>query len=298
MPYVPQQWLWEGLLSYGTCSILSGKPKDGKSTFVRHLIKALIEGSTFLGRKVSKAGVIYLAIEENRQYVKNVFSEIGLCSTEMLSLHVGSFDVSKPEQMVLDIKNHCETLESGLIVIDPFIKSVPSFDTNDYAKSTQATQLFLDLARSTDAHVLLIHHARKGESSGQESAMGSNGLSGGVDNTIVLEKSSKFSTLSFRGRYIESQELSFRLEGSNLVNVDTNDKFTYLRDSICRALTQKSSQTRDQLRASVACRDQDLASVLNELVASQKILVEGAGVRGSKKTYKINSLPSDIGGKE
>ncbi len=290
MPDVAEEWIWDGLISRGTCSILSGKPKDGKSTFVRHLIKAITDGSDFLNRKVTKTGIIYLAIEENRFYVKKIFSEIGMLPTESLLLHVGSFDVSNPDRLFKEIKETAEMYQCGLIIVDPLIKAVPGFDTNDYAKATQITQWFLDLARSAKAHVLLIHHTRKGESSGQESAMGSNGFSGGVDNTIVLENSPKFSTLSFRGRYIETQEVSFKRDGASLVKIDSSDKSSYISEAIIHALEKKSPQSREQMRTAIACRDQDLSKALNELIELNQVSVEGTGVRGSKRVYKLNSL--------
>lgn len=298
MPDVAEEWIWDGLLSRGTCSILSGKPKDGKSTFVRHLIKAITDESDFLCRRVTKTGVIYLAIEESRFYVKKIFSEIGMVPTESVLLHVGSFDVSKPERLFEEIKDTAEMYQCGLIVIDPLIKAVPGFDTNDYGKATQITQWFLDLARSANAHVLLIHHTRKGESMGQESAMGSNGFSGGVDNTIVLENSTRFSTLSFRGRYIETQEVSFKRDGSSLVKVDSSDRAAYIAESVIQLLDKKSPQSKEQLRTAIACRDQDLSRVLQELIELNRVSVEGAGVRGSKRLYKLNSPLSANFGEE
>lgn len=297
MPPEEPSWIWEGRLSQGTCSILSGKPKEGKSTFVRHLIAAVLKGETFLGRKTVPFPVVYVAIEECRNQVRSIFIEAGVDPLEDLILQVGSFDRSRPEQLIIDLKKACEIYRCGLIAIDPLVKSVPVFDTNDYSKATEVTQWFLDLARETNSHVLLVHHSKKGEFAGQESAMGSNGFSGGVDNTITLEANTRFSTLSFRGRYIQHHEVSFYRSKGSLLVVDEDYKNQAIEDQILSAISKApEGLSIEQLKSTVRIREQMRSRILNNLVAKGMVIAEGGGKKGSPRCFRLSSpLESEMG---
>ena len=289
MPYTEPEWLWEKQLAMGSCSLFSGKPKTGKSTFVRYLISAVLNGIEFLGQPTRKSSVIYVAIEEQKQFIKKVFSEAGIEPTDNLILQVGSFDTTSIDQLILDLKESAELYDAKLIIIDTLIKAVSKFDTNDYGTATFITQKFLELARNSNAHILLIHHAKKGDMNGQESAMGSIGFSGGVDNTIVFDSNSNYSSVSFKGRYIEEKEIGFVRNGLTLDLIDLKNRESMVSSMVVKALEHQSDLTRDQLKMVVPCRDEILTKVLKNLQENKTVSSLGNGTKGSKKTYKLNS---------
>lgn len=296
MPFKEPDWLLADSLALGSCTLLSGKPKAGKSTFVRHLIKAIISGSEFLGKKTNKSSVIYLALEEQRDFVRKIFTDIGMGSNDLLHLHVGAIDKSDPGQLLFQLKEAVEIYRCKLIVVDPFIKAVSFFDTNDYGKATLATEMFLEFAHRNNVHVLLLHHARKGEVTGHDSAIGSIGFAGGVDNTVIFESNGQYSTLSFRGRYIEEHDISFVRSGNSLKIVDDTTKEALVAEKILENLRKKAHLSREDLKARIQCRDELLGRAIVSLQDSGQIQCEGKGVKGSKRLYKLNSLlETDLG---
>jgi hypothetical protein len=56
-------WNWAGLVAPRTITLLAGKPKVGKSTFLFGLFGALVAGEPFLGRQTSKSGLLLLSEE-------------------------------------------------------------------------------------------------------------------------------------------------------------------------------------------------------------------------------------------
>ncbi len=61
-------------------------------------------------------------------------------------------------------------------------------DVSDYAEMTNRTAPLLALARRTDAAVLLVHHASKGERQGVDAILGSTAIAAAVDNVFLLER--------------------------------------------------------------------------------------------------------------
>ena len=282
------EWAVDNLFALSSCSLLSGKPKTGKSTLVRHLIRSVINGEEFLGRKTMKGAVIYLALEEQRNFVKKVFTDVGLMPTDSLLLHLGSI-LPKMEQIADEISEACELIFPKLVIIDPLIKAISINDTNDYGQSTRATQIFQDIARRHNTHVLLVHHSRKGENAGRDSALGSIGFTGGVDNVLMLENNSTQSTLAIQGRYIEAQQISFIRSGMSLKQITSENHSELLIDKLIGLFDSNSELSRDQIKTRLKRRDEDITAVLNLASERGVIVFSGKGTKGSKKTYKLNS---------
>ena len=66
-------WILDGILPAGGLSLIAGKPKAGKSTFVRCLALAVAQGRPFLNRATAKGAVLYLALEENAVKCESIF---------------------------------------------------------------------------------------------------------------------------------------------------------------------------------------------------------------------------------
>jgi len=70
-------WIVADKLPAGGISILSAKPKVGKSTLARCLALAVARGEQFLGCPTTQGTVVYLALEEKRSEVQRAFSGFG-----------------------------------------------------------------------------------------------------------------------------------------------------------------------------------------------------------------------------
>src|SRR5204863_8743643 len=78
-------WLWEGYLARSVVTLLAGRPKAGKSTFLFALLAALTKGRPFLGRPTGRAGVALLS-EERRDTLAEKARRFGL--EEARTLHL------------------------------------------------------------------------------------------------------------------------------------------------------------------------------------------------------------------
>ena len=56
-------WVWDGYLAPDALTLLSGKPKCGKSTLALALSRAIVAGAPFLGRPTRNVPVVYISEE-------------------------------------------------------------------------------------------------------------------------------------------------------------------------------------------------------------------------------------------
>jgi DNA primase len=138
-------WLVDEMLPVGGFSTLAGKPKGGKSTLARNLALCVAQGKDFLGRKVAKGPVLYLALEEKRAEVKKHFRDMGATGDEEVYI----FASSAPVDALNQIREKAVELRPALIIIDPLFRFARVKDSNDYAQVSQALEPLLRLARET-----------------------------------------------------------------------------------------------------------------------------------------------------
>lgn len=177
-------WVVDGLFMVGGFSLFAGAPKCGKSTLMRQLCKSIITGQDFLDRKVRKGKVFYFALEEyapmlKQQYMK---SEINgkdlLVTTKPLTAN----PLPALERM---IKMHQPTM----VIFDTMNLATQISNLNDYAEVTKRLEPFRTLARETGVHFLFIYHSNKNpDARGTNRIMGSTGIRGAMDCSIVMEQ--------------------------------------------------------------------------------------------------------------
>lgn len=87
--YEPVSYIWDKHLTKATVSMIAAKPKVGKGTVARNLSLAVSRGEPFLGMNTEKGAVIYLALEEREQDVRDDFLAMGATGAEPISIHAG-----------------------------------------------------------------------------------------------------------------------------------------------------------------------------------------------------------------
>lgn len=211
LPLPPTIWLVEELIATGSTIILASRPKIGKSWFVLQLGHCVANGIPFLGYKTTKAGVVYLALED---LLKRLQSRLWALTDES----------SDDLQLVI----RAETLNNGLIeqmeallTEDPSIKlfivdtlQVTRDQSADYSYANDYSDLrkYKDFADKNNVCCLLVHHLRKANSQDDDmlDISGTSAISGAVDSMIVLKKKNRADSeakLSIEGRDIEYTEL-------------------------------------------------------------------------------------------
>jgi predicted ATP-dependent serine protease len=190
-------WLLDGMLPSGGLSILAGKPKAGKSTLARDLSLRVAQGRDFLARKTTRGEVLYVALEEKESEVRRHFSEMGAQGDEPIFIHV----TGTPNRAVDQLAKVAQLRKPVLIVVDTLFRLVLIRDGNDYIQPTNALAPLLEIARQTGAHILCVHHMRKGIEGGADAILGSTGIVAAVDTAILMNWTENNRTIQTVQRY-------------------------------------------------------------------------------------------------
>jgi hypothetical protein len=293
-PEEQQKWLVEDLLPAGGMSLLAGKPKAGKSTLARQLALSVATGKPFLQRETQQGAVIYLALEEKRQEVKDHFRALGATGGELIKIHYGSAPVAAMDEA----KNLLQRHPASLLIIDPLFKFTRVKDANDYAQMTAALEPILALARKTGTHVVCVHHAGKAERSDTaDSILGSTAILGNVDTALLLTRHEEYRTIASRQRY--GQDLQ-----ETVLEFDTGHRAVTLgvprqqaeRDGlgleILKYLRSHPGAIEAEILDSVVGRRQKKISVLRDLLGTT-VRREGKG--GKTDPYRYSCSPDSHG---
>jgi hypothetical protein len=285
-------YLLAGKLPAGGLSILSAKPKVGKSTFARGLCLAAARGAPFLDCATIKGPVIYLALEEKRSEVSRHFRDLGATGEEPIFIHAAS----APQDAISELRAAMERVRPVLLVIDPLFKFVRVRDEKAYAEVSRAIEPLMILARESGTHVLATHHNGKMERpDAMDAILGSTAIFGGVDSAIILRKTDRYRTIQSSQRYgTDWPELVLNydpVERSVSLGVEKSEADTAKTSEaiIAYLVVCVESQTRIQIEEHVGGKTSHLRSAIKSLIAAGRLLESGGGVKGDPLRYELNS---------
>jgi 5S rRNA maturation endonuclease (ribonuclease M5) len=288
-------------LPAGGLSVLSAKPKVGKSTFARCLALTVATGEPFLDCSTTKGPVIYLALEEKRGEVRRHFADLGATGEEEIHIHAAS----APQEAVLELCQITKKMRPVLIVIDPLFKFVRIRDEKAYAEVCNAIEPLLTLARESVAHVLLSHHSGKMErADATDSILGSTAIFGGVDTAIILKKADRYRTVQSCQRYgTDWPELVLNFdpaERSLSLGVERSEAESgRISEAIAAHLAGcDEPQTRVQIEAHVEGKTKHKRTALKTLCAAGRVAESGAGTKGDPLRYTLNPRSNSQAGNE
>ena len=282
-------WVLAEKLPAGGNSVLSAKPKVGKSTFARCLALAVARGESFLGCATTKGAVVYLALEEKRSEVRRHFADLG-ATDEEIQIHCAA----APKDALPELCKIVGKLRPALVVIDPLFKFVRVADEKAYAETCQALEPLLTLARETGAHVMLVHHSGKAErADATDAILGSTAIFGGVHAALMLKRTDRYRTLQSCQRYgadwpetvlefdTDTRCLSLGAEKSE---AEAGRIGQQIHDYLSRS---EEARTREEIEAHIEGKTGPTRKALRHLVESEKIIREGTGTRGDPFKYRF-----------
>lgn len=283
-------WLLGDKLPAGGISVLSAKPKVGKSTLARCLALAVARGDSFLGCETTKGPVIYLALEEKRSEVRHHFASLGANGEEPIHIHCAA----APKDATPELCKVVAELKPILVIIDPLFKFVRVADEKAYAEVCQAIEPLLTLARETAAHVMLVHHSGKAErADATDAILGSTAIFGGVDAALILKRTDRYRTLQSSQRYgtdwaetvLEFDPAMRALSlGAEKSEVEAGRISQQILDYLSRS---EEARTREEIEAQVEGDTGPKRKALRLLVEQRKVGREGTGKRGDPFRYRF-----------
>ena len=291
-PVTEDRFLVEDRIPCGQVVALVSKPKVGKSTAVRALALEVSRGGTWLGFWCRQAPVWYLALEDQRSEVSRHFRKMGASGAEPIR-----FLFDQPGKDIIDQLHRLADKEHpGLIIVDTLQRLIKARDLNDYAEVTTKLTPLLTLARSTEAAVLLVHHAGKGK--GREAIdtiLGSTAIAGSVDNILMMSRTERHRVLSSMQRTgpdLEETVVTLDEETGHVEGGHTRERedLIYTKNAMLNALKAAgASLTSDEWCEVVEVRKQLKLKARRALVDEGTVTRTGNGKANDPYLYQMSS---------
>ena len=290
------RWTVEGLLPAGGTSLLTAKPKVGKSTLARCLAFAVATGKKFLGRKTLQGTVLYLAPQEIESEVTAHFRSLGATGDEPIHacfVITSEFGIPRLQELI-------EKYKPVLVVMDQLLHFLHLRDESKYAEVTKALQPIEALARKSDpVHIQMTYHAGKSDKADAgDNPLGSTAFFGAVDTLLALKRLPNGSrTLESRQRYkdvhgnLPETMLQFdAVTGAISLGVARDGyEIQRIAEEILNGLRRNSGKSfrEEEILSHVEGGQAYKRKALRELYADGKIMRTGKGARGDPYRYSV-----------
>ncbi|WP_081423760.1 AAA family ATPase [Celeribacter ethanolicus] len=185
-------YIVKDLLLARQVSMVAGESNLGKSAIVAGLAAHVAMGRDFGGMKVVRTAVLYVAAEDPEGVLERAYPYMSDApdGAAIFSVLGEVPDMTDPREFSA-FKDYVEQfvahhdVERLLIVFDTFSLSIGDAEENHTPSMTKVIRHAHQLARSTGAHVLFVHHVGIGDKS---RGRGSSAITASVDTLLMLEK--------------------------------------------------------------------------------------------------------------
>lgn len=215
--YPPTDFLVDGLLPKGV-TLLAGEPKAGKSWLALDIAASIARGVGCLGERSCLQGdVLYLALEDNEARLhtrlSQMFGKTKWPSRLGFATRWKRLDEGGAEAM-LDWARTCRRPRA--VIVDVFEKIRPIAPRATYQVAYEEITRLREVAEVAGIGIVLIHHLTKGAGGrdAHQRILGTVGVVGAADTTIIMVRRQKTCRLHARGRDIEEvdQTIAFDRE--------------------------------------------------------------------------------------
>lgn len=221
------KWAVPGLLCEGL-NLLAGAPKLGKSWLSLGIAAAIANGDPALGGvDVERGPVLYCALEDTGRRLQRRRRQMlaaGGRAAPLLTLETAC--PTMPNGGDALIVEWIETNPGArLIIIDTFekMRGRNPQGVSAYSADYAAAGRFKTIADNHGVPILLIHHVRKQAAEDwQDLVSGTNGLTGAMDATLVLERSrgQADGVLHVTGRDVVENDYAMSFDGTFWTKLD------------------------------------------------------------------------------
>lgn len=209
----PTEFIINGLIPVGL-SLVASPPKYGKSWMMLDMSISVAEGQPFLEFTTNKCNVLYLALEDRFDRLKDRMLKITDGEPFSAGLEIaidapalGDGFIEYVEEFLND---HPKT---KLIIIDTFVKirGIPNGKEAAYALDSREAGILKKFADRRGVAIVLVTHTRKSidTSDPVSNITGTFGVAGAADDMIILTKEKRSDTLtkmSVTGRDVAYEE--------------------------------------------------------------------------------------------
>lgn len=213
MDVKPTEFIIKDFIPVGLVLIAS-PPKYGKSWLCLDMSMSVASGVNFLGFTTNKCGVLYLALEDRFDRLKERMLKISQDKPFPAGLEISIDAPPLGEGFIKFVEDFLnDHPETKLIIIDTFIKirGIPNGKESAYAIDSREAGTLKKFADKHSIAVVLVTHTRKGidPSDPFVNITGTFGVAGAADDMIVLTKekrSDSLTKMSVTGRDVTYEE--------------------------------------------------------------------------------------------
>ena len=184
-------YIIKGWIAENSISVVYGPSNVGKSFFCMSLAYHIAAGEEWVGSKVKRGSVLYLATEggrafENRLFAlhkKHGFNDVSLAvRPSPINLYDAEEDIAKIEAIMSEIGKRMEPVT--VLVIDTLARATAGqMDENNNSEMSKLIAGLDAIRERTGVHIMLVHHSGKDTSKG---ARGASALRAACDTEIEL----------------------------------------------------------------------------------------------------------------
>ncbi|MEQ1723678.1 MAG: AAA family ATPase [Pseudobdellovibrio sp.] len=263
-PEVKLTSIVEKLIYEGTVNMFVGAPKGGKSTAIRDLIRAIVDGESFLGLKTTPCKILYIPLDEPPALLKENLLKLRIKNPENVL-------VTRLEETVDpfgDVEKICRETGIKLVVIDLMTKFTGIENLNDYSEGSEFTQKFRNLADRLNVAFILVHHSTKSDS---KSALGSSAYEGSADNIAYFSRTKACGSFQTKGRFTEIPSTRIYLDPeTNHLRVDKLQHLD-LEECILLVLEDGTELSKTAIQNKVKRNKNDVLNAVDKLVEDGKV---------------------------
>jgi len=192
-PQLDNKYIAKGWLAENSISVVYGPSNVGKSFFCMSLAYHIAAGREWMGNRINKGSVLYLATEGGAAFQNRLvalrekypdYENVNLAvRPSPINLYDAEEDIAKVEAIIKEISE--KRGQVSMMVIDTLSRATAlgNMDENDNSSMSKLIA-GLDLIRErTGIHIMLVHHSGKDTSRG---ARGASSLKAACDTEIEL----------------------------------------------------------------------------------------------------------------
>jgi len=291
------EWVVYSYVAVGAITELVGKAKlAGKTTFVTHLVKAVVEGQSFLGHLAMKSGVVYLT-EQSARTFRIAMQRAGIDAQGDLAVLTHKETRGwRWSDVVLAAGDECKSSGARLLIVDtvgPFAGLAGDAENN--AGDALAAMEPLQRVAGEGLAVLIVRHERKSGGQVGESGRGSSAFVGAVDIAMTLRRPEGNGRPTLReihavSRFEETPDhLTIELTGTGYVALGSCQQVEVqeARRTLLAMLptNEPDAMTLDQLLSTAKISRSTAQRAVELLEKEGKIRTVGKGVRNNPHRF-------------
>lgn len=209
----PTEFVINGLIPVGL-SLVASPPKYGKSWMMLDMSISVAEGTPFLGFTTNKCSVLYLALEDRYDRLKDRMLKITGGKVFPAGLEIAIDAPALGDGFIEHLEDFLnDHPENKLIIIDTFVKirGIPNGKEAAYALDSREAGILKKFADQHGVAIVLVTHTRKSidASDPVSNITGTFGVAGAADDMIILTKekrSDALTKMSVTGRDVAYEE--------------------------------------------------------------------------------------------